>query len=439
MSDIAIKVENISKRYRIGLKEELHDTFIGALTSWARYPLSNLRRLQKLSKFSDNGESEDIIWALKDVSFEVKHGEVLGIIGRNGAGKSTLLKILSRITKPTSGRAKVNGRVASLLELGTGFHPELTGRENVYLNGAILGMTKAEIDRKFDEIVHFSEIEKFIDTPVKRYSSGMRVRLGFAIAAHLEPDILLVDEVLAAGDAFFQKKCSSKMGDVAKEGRIVFVVSHNMEVVQHLCSRVILLEEGLLMMDDLPDIVIQRYLKGQMDRGGENLWSDIHTAPGNDAVRVCALRVKNQDGQICTSFDVRDPVFLEIEYLVLREGEETIIEFFLYDGKGRMILVSKDNLDSPWRDSVCPKGLYRAICHIPGDFLNEGAITFGYALGQRRSAYPHVVCHDALMFYVSDRLDPGGVRGNWPWKWHDAAVRVRLHWTVEHTPLETAS
>ena len=210
MSDTVIKVENLSKVYRIGLQEEIHDTLMGAFTSFVRNPFKNYRRLQRLTQFSSGGDDQDTIWALKDVSFDVRRGEVIGIIGRNGAGKSTLLKVLSRITHPTNGRIELNGRVASLLEVGTGFHPELTGRENVYLNGTILGMTKAEIDRKFDEIVDFSGIEKFIDTPAKRYSSGMRVRLAFSVAAHLEPEILLVDEVLAVGDATFQKKSIGK-------------------------------------------------------------------------------------------------------------------------------------------------------------------------------------------------------------------------------------
>ena len=259
MSDIAIKVENISKRYRIGLKEELHDTFFGALASWVKYPLSNFRRVQKLSKFSGDGESEDIIWALKDISFEVKHGEVLGIIGKNGAGKSTLLKILCRITEPTSGNASIHGRVASLLEVGTGFHPELTGRENVFLNGTILGMKKAEIDRKFDEIVDFSGVEKFIDTPVKRYSSGMRVRLAFAVAAYLEPEILLIDEVLAVGDVEFQKKCLGKMKDVAGEGRTVLFVSHNMGAISMLCEKTMLFSEGKLEYNGPTEKTIGKY------------------------------------------------------------------------------------------------------------------------------------------------------------------------------------
>lgn len=482
MTDTAIKVERLSKRYRIGLKEEMHDTFIGVLTSWVKSPLSNFKRLRKLSHFDDqspssidsNGQSsnpnngqpitnnlpheihgsdsrahfigadnpsqsDDIIWAVKDVSFEVKRGEVLGIIGKNGAGKSTLLKLLCRIVEPTSGDAFINGRVASLLEVGTGFHGELTGRENVFLNGTILGMTKNEVEKKFDEIVDFSGIGKFIDTPVKRYSSGMSVRLAFAVAAHLEPEILLIDEVLAVGDAEFQKKCSGKMGDVAKEGRTVLLVSHNMEVVQHLCNRAILLDKGHLMMEDLAIPVIQTYLEGKTDLSGERLWRDIDITSGYDVVRIHALRIKNHDGQICTHFDVREPVYLEIEYRILKEGVEIFTELFLYDGKGRMIIVTKDNLDSPWRDSGSPRGLFRAVCCIPGDFLNEGLITLGYALASRITARPHAVCHDGPTFYVSDKLDPGGVRGNWPWKWHDAAVRVRLHWTVEHIPFETGS
>ena len=244
MSDIAIEVSNLSKRYRIGLKEEVHDTFIGSMTSWLKSPLSNYRRVHNLSSFSDDGKSDDIIWALKDVSFKINRGEVVGIIGKNGAGKSTLLKILSRITEPTSGEAVINGNVASLLEVGTGFHPELTGRDNIYLNGTILGMTRNEIDRKFDEIVSFSGIDRFIDTPVKRYSSGMYVRLAFSIASNLEPDILLIDEVLAVGDVEFQRKCLGKMDEVAKKGRTVLFVSHNMGSVGRLCKSALLIEDG---------------------------------------------------------------------------------------------------------------------------------------------------------------------------------------------------
>ncbi|MDZ4160160.1 MAG: ABC transporter ATP-binding protein, partial [Anaerolineaceae bacterium] len=259
MSEYAIRVYNLSKRYRIGTLQQ------------SRYRYKNLRDslAEKATAFmncfrtgrSANSRTEEF-WALKDVNFEVKHGEVVGIIGRNGAGKSTLLKILSRITKPTTGRVELYGRVGSLLEVGTGFHPELTGRENIYLNGAILGMRKYEIDRKFDEIVEFAEVQQFLDTPVKRYSSGMHVRLAFAVAAHLEPEILLVDEVLAVGDAHFQKKCLGKMSDVAKEGRTVLFVSHNMGAITRLCQRSILLVQGVTTFDGNSENAVLKYMQG---------------------------------------------------------------------------------------------------------------------------------------------------------------------------------
>jgi lipopolysaccharide transport system ATP-binding protein len=261
MSAPVIQVENLSKAYRIGLKEEVPDTLVGAATSWMRAPLRNLNRLGRLNTHGSNGDSEDTLWALKDVSFEVQEGEVVGIIGRNGAGKSTLLKILSRITDPTSGRAIIRGRVSSLLEVGTGFHPELTGRENIYMNGTILGMRKREIDRKFDEIVDFSGVEKFLDTPIKRYSSGMTVRLAFAVAAHLEPEILIIDEVLAVGDIGFQKKCLGKMQEVANTGRTILFVSHNMAAVRSLCTRGVFFENGIIRRDDDAESVVSRYFE----------------------------------------------------------------------------------------------------------------------------------------------------------------------------------
>jgi lipopolysaccharide transport system ATP-binding protein len=265
MTDFAIEVENLSKRYRIGLQEDQQETLVGAAVSWLKSPLHNFRRLRRLSAF-DGEDGADVIWALRDVNFEVKQGEVVGIIGRNGAGKSTLLKILSRITPPTRGRVVLNGRVASLLEVGTGFHSELSGRENIYLNGTILGMSKAEIDRKFDEIVDFSGVEKFIDTAVKRYSSGMRVRLAFSIAAHLEPKILLIDEVLAVGDIAFQRKCLGKMEHIAQGGRTVLFVSHNMPMISSLCERCILLQEGQIKAIGKTNSIIQLYREGLDER-----------------------------------------------------------------------------------------------------------------------------------------------------------------------------
>lgn len=258
MAKSIIKVENLSKRYRLGLKEKQANTLIGQLANAIKSPYENFKRLRKLSKFGE--EDESVFWALKDIDFEVQKGEVLGIIGKNGAGKSTLLKILSQITEPTTGRIEMNGRVASLLEVGTGFHPELSGRENIYMNGTILGMTRREIDKKLDEIIDFSGVEKFIDTPVKFYSSGMKVRLGFSVAAHLDPEILIIDEVLAVGDYEFQQKCLGKMEDVSKnQGRTVLFVSHNMEAVKSLCSKSLLLQYGNVELMGATNQVVDHY------------------------------------------------------------------------------------------------------------------------------------------------------------------------------------
>src|SRR6266480_6383227 len=276
MSDIAIRVENLGKMFRIGGKSERYKTFRDTLAGFFRK--TGARRQAKDEPF----------WALKDVSFEIKRGEVVGVIGRNGAGKSTLLKVLSRITEPTKGSAEIHGRVGSLLEVGTGFHPELTGRENVYLNGAILGMHRSEIEKKFDEIVAFAEVEKFIDTPVKHYSSGMYLRLAFAVAAHLEPEILLVDEVLAVGDARFQRKCLDKMQDVGKQGHTVLFVSHNMPAITRLCPRTILLDQGRVLSDGPSHQVASEYLSGGMGTTAVRQWPEMSKAPGNEIVRLCA-------------------------------------------------------------------------------------------------------------------------------------------------------
>jgi lipopolysaccharide transport system ATP-binding protein len=292
MSNVAIRVAGLSKRYRIGAAAQRHRDLRDAITAAVRAPFRNISRLRNLPRFDENGEEENTVWALKDVSFDVNHGEVLAIIGRNGAGKSTLLKILSRITEPTSGRVQMHGRVGALLEVGTGFHQELTGRENVYLNGSILGMDKKYIDRRFDEIVEFSGVERFIDTPVKRYSSGMYLRLAFSVAAHLEPEILVVDEVLAVGDAEFQKKCLGKMGEVAGEGRTVLFVSHNMQAVKSLCHRGLLLGHGLVEAYGDTSTVVNRYLAGVS--GGEQ-WRKswlANEAPGNADFRLRSVQVR---------------------------------------------------------------------------------------------------------------------------------------------------
>lgn len=370
------------------------------------------------------------LWALRNVSFDVEKGQKIAIIGRNGAGKSTLLKILSQITAPTEGEIHLRGRVASLLEVGTGFHPELTGKENIFMNGAILGMTKSEIKNKFEEIVAFAEVEKFIDTPVKRYSSGMTVRLAFAVAAHLEPEILLIDEVLAVGDLMFQKKCIGKMEDVAREGRTVMFVSHNMETVQRLCSRAVLLQKGQVVEDGPVSEVISKYLEIGTDESGEKVWEDIENAPGDEMVRMHAVRVKNRQGEVCTEFDVRDPVFIEMEYSVLQDGYQLDAAIYLTNERGHIILFSFDNVDSPWMGKKRPKGTYRSVCNISGDFLNNGQVSITAAVATH--PYPlHVSLRDILRFNVGDVMDPGGVRGNYPRKWPECTVRPRFQWKVE--------
>lgn len=305
MADIAIKVDRLSKRYRIGVKEERADTFVGSVVNFLKSPGRNFRRLQNLTNFKEDGAAapQDVIWALREVSFEVRQGEVIGVIGRNGAGKSTLLKILSRITYPTSGRIELMGRVASLLEVGTGFHQDLTGRENIYLNGTILGMTKAEIDKKFDEIVDFSGIEKFIDTPVKRYSSGMGVRLAFSVAAHLEPEILLVDEVLAVGDAEFQKKCLGKMGEVASEGRTVLFVSHNMATVSNLCAKTLVFGGGKIAFEGPTPEGIARYMDLMAGSHAGEIDVRDHPARKAGSQKVFSkIRFLDPDGNLTTGF-----------------------------------------------------------------------------------------------------------------------------------------
>ena len=379
--DLAIKVENISKCYRIGLKEDMHDTFAASVWNGLKSPVRNYRKYRALYKFGDinpdtTENQADILWALRDVSFEVKVGEIVGVIGLNGAGKSTLLKILSRITEPTSGRALIRGRISSLLEVGTGFHPELTGRENVYLNGTILGMGKKEIDRKFDEIVEFSGIEKFIDTPAKRYSSGMRLRLAFAVAAYLEPEILLIDEVLAVGDAQFQKKCLNKMEDISGGGRTVLFVSHNMQAVTRLCPRSILLNGRRVQAEGPSHQIVSIYMDSEKGTRPEYRWPDLHEAPGDSVVRLCAVRVRTEEGTVTDAFDIRKPVGFEMEYDVLEPGHAFMSYFRVINEDGVYVFTSIEN-DPTWRQRPRPIGRYISTAWIPGRFMAEGTFYVG--------------------------------------------------------------
>ncbi len=435
--DIAIRVENISKRYRIGLKEQMQDSLGGAILDFIKSPLKNYRKYRSLYKFDDIKdisftESADIIWALRDVSFTVERGEVLGIIGRNGAGKSTLLKILAKITDPTTGRAEIHGRVSSLLEVGTGFHPELTGRENIYLNGTILGMRKSEIDEKFDEIVDFSGVEKFIDTPVKRYSSGMSVRVAFAVAAHLEPEILIIDEVLAVGDARFQKKCLKKMQDVGRAGRTVLFVSHNMPAVARLCSRTILLEEGQVLKDGPSRDVISAYLGTETGTIGERVWPDPLKAPAGEVCRLRAVRVRSEDGQIIETVDIRRPVRLEMEFEVLKPGYMLMPHYNVLNEEG-IELFSAHDLDPEWRGRHRPAGRYVSTAWVPGNFFAEGTIFVAAAMITLEPNIPQFYESDAVAFHVVDSLEGNSTRGDWT-KPMSGIMRPMLKWTTEFYP-----
>ena len=429
MNELAIKVENLSKKYRIGIKEEIHDTFVANMVSWIKSPFSNFNRLKKLSKFNQDENASDIIMALRDINFSVKKGEIIGIIGSNGAGKSTLLKILAKIVDPTNGSAVIDGRVASLLEVGTGFHPELTGRENVFLNGTILGMSKKEIESKFDEIIEFSGIEKFTDTPVKRYSSGMSVRLAFAVAAHLEPEILLIDEVLAVGDIRFQKKCIGKMNEISKGGRTVFFVSHNMGAIQDLCSRVLLLEEGKIIMDDSTDKVLHKYLLQGSNKLGEKLWVN-EKKPGDETVKLSCVRVLNDSGEVSTNFTVRNNIFLQMEFELLEELKYLDISFYIHNERGNLVLSTFDYLFTDESVNKSP-GLYRSTCQIKKDFLNEGQ--YFIKAGLTGKGVVHTIQPDIVSLIIADSKDPEGSRGLYhDGKWPPAIVRPKLNWETEN-------
>ncbi|MFO7890241.1 MAG: ABC transporter ATP-binding protein [bacterium] len=382
MNNTAIKVENLSKRYRIGLAEERYDSFGSILWSYIKSPVSNFKKLRRLSKFSGEDE-EDIIWALKNINFEVKVGEVVGIIGRNGAGKSTLLKILSQITEPTEGRAIIKGKVSSLLEVGTGFHPELTGRENIYLNGTILGMSKKEIDSKFDEIVEFSGIKKFIDTPFKRYSSGMKVRLGFSVAAHLEPEILLVDEVLAVGDIAFQKKCLGKMEDVTAAGRTILFVSHNMQAIKNLCERCMLIDDGCIISSGRTNEVLKDYYKALKMNKIENIHSlrNSKNRRGLGHVRFNKVEILDNKGKKTNRFKMNDNVHFNLGYYVNDSVEELYVVIQLKsENTGEMVTSVKHKIIDKKLDKG-DKGEFGIM--LPDLNLRPGVYNLYYWLGNR--------------------------------------------------------
>jgi lipopolysaccharide transport system ATP-binding protein len=416
----AIRCEEIGKRYLIGeqvrrmsLREKIEEL--------ARAPIRRLASAFRGQSGRDNENTE--LWALRKLSLEIRRGEVLGIIGRNGSGKSTLLKILGGITKPTEGRAIISGRVGSLLEVGTGFHSELTGRENIYLNGAILGMTRREIDRKFDEIVEFSECGRLLDTPVKHYSSGMYVRLAFAVAAHLETEILLVDEVLAVGDAAFQKKCLGKLGDAAGHGRTVLFVSHNMLAVDSLCTRAICVDEGRVILEGSPGSVTSRYLQNWLPKFKEVIYDDIDTAPGNGIVRLRRACVRPQNGVSTDEITVRTPFVVEFEYWKLDPNADPIACAQVFNERGVSVFTAAAMGQPP-----TPAGLLRRSFFVPADFMNIGTYGVELVMYFNGTSVEPARWDDVATFEVHDVVSElrGEYYGEWP-----GAVRPRFDWKTE--------
>lgn len=437
MSDIAIRVEELSKRYRIGLKEQRHDTLSGAISSWAKSPFSNFRGLRKLSRFDENGSTDDVIWALKNVSFDVKRGEVVGIIGRNGAGKSTLLKIVSRITEPTSGRVEIRGRVSSLLEVGTGFHQELTGRENIYLNGAVLGMRRTEIDRKFDEIVDFSGVEKFIDTPVKHYSSGMRVRLAFSVAAHLEPEILIVDEVLAVGDAAFQKKCLGKMENASKDGRTVLFVSHNMGAVSNLCQSGVCLESGEVTDRGNIEPVVASYVTRMSSEVPDEGYADLRCSPRSPNLRERKaefewVRTSKVDGQQTATFLEQEPIAITVGFLLLEPINNVQLGCTVVRSNPHVELFT---IPSKEHEGRLERGAYTATLRMSQSFLREGeySITLKlFADGTRQDTLG-----ETLRFYVLRYVSADDDAAHFA-NWAAGVMRLPYEWQEIEQDLEEA-
>ena len=432
MTSPVISVEHLSKQYDLGVIST------GTLTRdlerwWARLrgQPDPYTRIGQKDAFEQMGES---ILALDDVSFKVEQGEALGIIGKNGAGKSTLLKILSRVTAPTSGVVKVRGRIGSLLEVGTGFHPELTGRENVYLNGAILGMRKEEVTKKFDEIVDFSGVEKFIDTPVKRYSSGMYVRLAFAVAAHLDPEILIVDEVLAVGDAEFQKKCLGKMGDVAGEGRTVLFVSHNMNMITRLCKRSMLLVDGRISQTGPSDEVVRTYLSKFSNSPAEISWDKPNEAPGDKFAKLHSVKICDEHGIVIERVDIDKPFFIEIAYWNYSKDLKLTAIIHLIDKEGTVLFASNDWNNDKWWNTPRDEGLVISRCQIPANFLSEGLHSVLVAVNNYNPDSMHIFQRDIVSFIVVDQTEGNGVRkhysgGRWP-----GVIRPMLEWDVNFFP-----
>ena len=431
MSTIAIRSDSISKKYRIGRTEESYRPLRDTITDAIYAPFRKITNI--MSGRNSNGASDATeFWALQNVSFEIGAGETLGIIGRNGAGKSTLLKVLSRITEPTNGFAEIRGRVSSLLEVGTGFHAELTGRENIYLNGAILGMARSEINRKFDEIVAFSEVEKFIDTPVKRYSSGMYLRLAFAVAAHMDPEILIVDEVLAVGDARFQKKCLNKMEDVGHTGRTVLFVSHSMPAITRLCKRAIFLENGSIKADGPSHQVVNGYLNEGNETPASRTWTDPATAPSGELARLRGIRAITEDGTVTDVAYISQTFGVQMEFEVLEPGH-ILMPFHHVFNKENIEVFDAHDTDPSWLGRPRPRGRYMSTVWIPGNLLSEGTLYISSGLSRVDIAQSQFYEKDAVAIQVVENLENESLaRGDWT-RDMGGAVRPLFKWTTKYS------
>ncbi len=400
---IAIKVENLSKAYQLG--EIGTGTISRDLERWFARIRGKEDPFLKIGETNDRAirGMSDVVWSLKDINLEIQQGDAVGIIGKNGAGKSTLLKILSRVTAPTTGTIKVKGRIASLLEVGTGFHPELTGRENIFLNGAILGMRKKEIARKFDEIVDFAGVERYIDTPVKRYSSGMYVRLAFAVAAYLESEILIVDEVLAVGDAEFQKKCLGKMDDVSRgEGKTVLFVSHNMTAVNSLCNKCIYFKNGKLLDSGITRNIIQLYLSTETETISEQNWDNI---TNDGVVYILSARLINKSHRHIEAAQLDEEIGIECVYEVKEVGYNPVANIHVFNIKGEHVFVSHENVSA----LLSKSGAFKSIMWIPGNLLNDGRYIVGIAVSTHIPEKVHFFVPDALIFDVLENMDTRSV------------------------------
>ncbi|MHB8185465.1 MAG: ABC transporter ATP-binding protein [Dermatophilaceae bacterium] len=417
-----LALDGIGKKYRLGTSTSGQFRYKSL-----RDDLAQVFRRPKIQSADDRE-----LWALRNVSFAVRPGERVGVIGRNGAGKSTLLKVLSRVTAPTEGRAVIHGRVGSLLEVGTGFHPELSGKDNIALNGAILGMGRREIKAKIDEIVAFAGVERFLSTPVKRYSSGMYLRLAFAVAAHLDPDVLLVDEVLAVGDAEFQKKCLGRMEEIGRTGRTVLFVSHSMPAILRLCDRVILLDQGGVLADGPPHEVVRTYLDSGLGSSVERVWEHPESAPGDDLVRLKAVRVRS-DGVVSEEVDIRKPIEIEVEYWQLRPSDDLrpSVNLHITNDEGVLLFVTIDFNNREWWASPRSEGVVRAVCRIPGNFLAEGRHLVLVAITTLNPHQVHALEADAVSFQVVDRSTGDGVRGEYANEW-PGVVRPMLDWEISN-------